>query len=503
MKKIKILTIALIIVVITMIAFFGLYTKVQNRMENQVQDYSYGMDLKGARSIRFVVNNESTTTVKDAEGKEVEDSSNLTDEQIAEKGYVKEEIPNNSEEVKTLENYKTSKEIIEKRLKKAGIQNYIIRLDELAGTIAVELTENEETDRIISTLNQSGKFEIIDSETKEVLMDNNDIKSARVMYGSSSSGTTAGTTVYLDIEFSKDGAKKLEEISEKYVKSEETPKDETQTTNNTTDNQSAENETAENTTQDSGETQNEAENATQDNTTTENTENSEETKANEKKITMKIDDNEIMSTSFDDPIRTGKLQLSMGGSSTDKKSIQSSIEQASNMATLLDTGKIPVKYNLEENQYILSEITDKEMSIAIYALLAIVVIGLIVLIIKNKAQGALGVISYIGFISIFSIVLRYTNVVISIEGFLAIAITLILNYILVTKLVSKSKQENIYKEFFIKIIPVIITAITFCFIKWMPISSFGMVMFWGIVLVMVYNPIVTNNLIKIQKGEEK
>ena len=99
--------------------------------------------------------------------------------------------------------------------------------------------------------------------------------------------------------------------------------------------------------------------------------------------------------------------------------------------------------------------------------------------------------------------LRSTNVVLTIEGFLAIAITLILNYILVTKLVSKTKQEKIYIDFFIKIIPLIITAITFCFIGWMNISSFGMVMFWGIFLIMVYNAIITNSLIKIQKGKEK
>lgn len=376
MKKIKILTITLVIAVITMIAFFGVYTKVQNRMENQVKDYLYGMDLKGARSIRFVVNNEKTTTIKDAEGKVVEDSESLTDEQIAEKGYVKEETPNNSEEVKTLDNYKTSKEIIEKRLEKSGVQNYIIKLDEQTGTIAIELTENENTDRVISDLSSTGKFEIIDSETKEVLMDNNDIKRARVMYGSDSSGTTAGTTVYLDIEFNKDGSKKLEEISEKYVKSEETPKDETQATDNTT-NETNNNEetTAENTT---------------NNETTDNAENNEEANTtNEKKIIMQIDDNEIMTTSFESPIKTGKLQLSMGASTTDQKSLQNSIEQASNIANVLDTGKMPIKYNLEENQYILSEITDEEISIGIYVALATIVIGLIILIIKNKAQGVI------------------------------------------------------------------------------------------------------------------
>ena len=51
MRKIKILTITLIIVLITMVAFFGVYTHVQNRMENQVKDYSYAMDIDGSRKM--------------------------------------------------------------------------------------------------------------------------------------------------------------------------------------------------------------------------------------------------------------------------------------------------------------------------------------------------------------------------------------------------------------------------------------------------------------------
>lgn len=85
MKKIKILTITLAIILITMIAFFGIYTQVQNRMENQVKDYEYAMDLKGSRNIRLTVNTESTTTIKDADGNIVEDADDLTAEEMAEK----------------------------------------------------------------------------------------------------------------------------------------------------------------------------------------------------------------------------------------------------------------------------------------------------------------------------------------------------------------------------------------------------------------------------------
>lgn len=468
MKKIKILTITLAIIAITMIAFFGIYTQVQNRMENQVKDYSEAMDLKGSRNIKLTVNTESITTIKDAEGKVIEEE--LTDEQIAEKGYTKEGIPNNKEEIKNAENYRASQKVIEKRLKKLGIDNYIIKLDEQTGDMIIELPENDQTDSAISNISETGKFEIIDSETNEVLMDNNDIKTAKVMYGSGSSTTSGGTSVYLDIEFNKKGKKKLEEISNQYVKVEDTSTEE-----NTTEGESA---------------------TTEENTASETT---------EKTITMKIDDETIMSTSFDEPIKIGRLQLSVGSSETDTDTLRGYVEQATSMATVLDTGNMPVKYDLNQNQYVLSDITANEMQIGIYVILAIIVVGIIVLLIRYKALGALGTISYIGFISLFMLVIRYTNVVLSIEGLLGMMIiAFALDYILIGKLLAKTDSKlEVYKEFFIKIIPIIILAITFCFVGWTPISSFGMVMFWGIVLIAVYNSIVTNSLLKINAGKEK
>ena len=462
MKKIKILTITLVIIAITMLAFFGVYTQVQNRMENQIKNYTDAMDLKGSRNVRLTVSTGNTTVVKDAEGKVVEEE--LTDEQIAEKGYTKEEVPDNKEEIKNVESYKDSKKVIEKRLKKLGADNYRIKLDEQTGDIVIEFTENDQTDSIISNINTAGKFEIVDSQTNEVLMNNSDIKKAKVMYGSDNSTGTAnsGTSVYLDIEFNKEGKKKLEEISNQYVKVEE------------------------------------------ENTTEEENANTEENAIDkeEKTVTMKIDDETIMSTSFEEPIKIGKLQLSVGSSSTDADTLQGYIDQAGSMATVLDTGNMPVKYELGENQYVLSDITKNDIEIAVYVVLGIIVLGIILLFIRYKIVGTLGIISYIGFISLFMLLVRYTNVVLSVEGILGILMVFVLDYMLINKLLKDNKIES-YQEFFTKIIPIMILAITFCFIGWVPISSFGMVMFWGIVLIAIYNSIVTNYLLKINAGKEK
>ena len=90
---------------------------------------------------------------------------------------------------------------------------------------------------------------------------------------------------------------------------------------------------------------------------------------------------------------------------------------------------------------------------------------------------------------------------------------MILNYIFVFKLVSKTKNEKLkdltintkiketYKEFFLRILPICIAAIVFCFGGWASLSSFGMVMFWGISLIAIYNAIITNLLFKINDNK--
>ena len=483
MKKIKLLTIILGIVLVTMVAFFGVYVSVQNRMEDKVKDYSYAMDLKGGRNIRLTVDTSTDTKIKDANGNEVTDADGLSDEELAEKGYTKEETAVNSQDVLNEDNYKKSKEIIEKRLKSLGVDNYVTKLDEETGDILVEIPENDNTDSVVSNLGTTGKFEIVDSSTQEVLMDNSDIKSARVMYGSNSSTTSRGTAVYLDIEFNKDGKDKLKNISSTYTNSSNT----TNTTDNTTNTENTDN-------------------TTSDDSSTETA----------KEITMKIDDEEIMSTSFDETIETGRLQLSVGTATTDTDTLQNYINQASSMAVVLDNGNMPIKYTVDTNEYILSDVTQDEVNIIAYVFIGLAAIALIVLIIRYRTNGLVNAFSYIGLASLFLLLLRYANVVISIEGIFGIAITLILNYIFVNKLLSKLKKEEkvdkavisiafkeTYKEFFIRIIPICIAVITFCFMPWEPLSSFGMVMFWGIALIAIYNIAITNLLVRVKASKKE
>lgn len=477
----------LAVILISLIAFVGIYVQKTNRMENIVKDYKYNMDLEGRRVISLKVSDEKETIIKDAEGNKVEEE--LTDEEISQKGYSKEEIPNNKEDVLTEENYEKSKNIIEKRLEKLNINNYIIRLDEVNGTIYLEIPENNKTDHTVSNISEMGKFEIIDDNDKTVLINNEQLKSAKVLYNTESTGTI----VYLSMEFTKEGKEKLSEISKTYVKTESN----TNETEETTEEQN--NENAENTTE-------EANNENEENATesTENNTSEETDTTEEKKVTLQIDENAMITTSFDEPIENGTIQLSMGAASSDKEEIEDTAEKATTIATLINNGNLPIKYQIDENKYVTSDFNKETIQQVIIAIAIAILIGLVLLSVKYKSKGLFASVSFIGFIAICSLIIRYTNVIITLNSIVAMIIVILLNFAFNIKILSKIKNQNdinkkikeSYKEFFMKIMPVIIISIVFSFINWVPISSFGMSLIWGLAIIAIYNILVTKNFIK-------
>ncbi len=464
-RIIKIITACLITILISMIGFVGIYTQKQNQMKNQIKDYDLSMDLKGARILSIKPKEDKETIIKDTEGNKI--TEELTDEQITEKGYTKEEVNKNAEKL-TKENFEKTKTIIQKRLKNMGIENYIIRLNEETGEIFIELEENTETDTIVSNIGATGKFEIQDSETKEVLLDNSDIKLVDVRYNTAETGTD----VYLNIQFDKEGKNKLTEITENY-----------KTINTTT------------------------KNTTTENTTSENTTSESETTEAQKKVVIKIDDEEVTTTSFDNIIRTGSLQLTVGKSSTSRGKINENAKKANNIASTLSFGNLPVDYEVSQNEYILSNITTKKIQ---QLITIIAVIGLIALMFRYKLTGVLSSIAFIGFTALYLLLVRYANVIITLEGIFGIAVILVINYILTNKIANSNEKEKTAKEVkkeygksWLKIIPICIISIVFSFARWTPIASLGMVMLWGLALSAVYQLFITIPLIKINDKSNK
>ena len=314
-KKLKLITEILAIVVICLVSFVGIYTKKANKMENQVKDYELSKDLSGYRELIFKVSD--ATEVLDSKGKVVGNTDNYTDSTIETNSYQKTENKINSDEELTEANYEKAKSIIEERLKSLRIQDYNLSLNKENGDIYLQIPENSDTDHIISNILQVAKFEIKDSEdTSNVLVTNDDLKKISAVYNT----TSSGTTVYLQIEFNKNGKNILKGLSTgDYA-----------TNENLTNNTNSTEATAETNTDESSTNE----------SNTENDSSSEEEKATQKKIILSIDGNDMITTSFDDPIEDGIIDLSMNQATTDQDSISQTLQSASTIATVVNSGSI-------------------------------------------------------------------------------------------------------------------------------------------------------------------
>lgn len=434
-QKLKVALVILFIILISLISCGGIFIQKGKAFENLVPEYKLGMDLEGGRRVSLVVDTSSNTVIYDIDGNIVEEEGEDT--------TTKEELVN-SKDALTLDNYNKSKNIMEKRLNEMGVSDYTIRADETNGTVYVELPENADTDLICSYLAIPGKFTVTNDEG-EVLLDGTHIKRAQVGY----SYVDSGTAIYLNIELNKEGTQIFKDITNTYVK--------------TTD---------------------------------------EEGNDTTKNISLNIDDTTLLTTYFESEISNGIIQMSIGSASTDNDSIQGYLQEASNLAVLLNTGDLPLVYNIEENMYVMSDITEDMFYIPSIILLAIILVGIIFLIIKYRKDGFLASIALIGYIATLLLVLRYTNVVLTMEGIVAIVISIVLDYIFTVyllNLIKKDETSSLFKEALIKtifiIIPVLITAVVLCFATWLPIFSFGMVTFWGLLDIVLYNLIITRTLI--------
>lgn len=437
-RNLKVILIILCIVLLSLISFGGIFVQKTKNYKNILPDYLLGMDLSGARHISLTVSDEKKDVIYDKNGKIVSEEG---------KDTTKKSEPVNAKENLTKENYENCKKIVEERLNLMGVPEYTLRFDEEKGTIGVDLVENSNTDMAIQYMYTKGKFTVED-EDGNVLLDNQNIEKAQIGYSTQS----VGTSVYLSMHLNKEGAQKLQEISKTYVK--------------TTD---------------------------------------EKGKDTTKNVVFKLDGMELISTYFKEEITSGILQLSVGKATTDGETIQSYLMEASNLAVILNSGNMPLEYKLSENRFVKSDITLSTFVIPSIIVIAIVFIGLIYLVIKYKKYGIISSILFIGYVAILLLVLRFANVVLTLEGVVGILIAIVLNYvftILLLKYLTSDDETEMNSKFnkaivkaIIVIIPATIMAIVLCFAKWLPIYSFGMVTFWGIIIMVLYNFTVTKFLL--------
>lgn len=445
-RRLKLTLVILLIVLVSIISFVGLFIQNTKFMDNLLPDYRLGMDLYGHRAISVGVSDQTETVYYDEDGNEVSSDT---------EGATSEEVPVNSEESLTKENYLKTKELVEKRFEDLNASEYIIRMNENNGDLTVYLPEDDMTDITSQFMYSKGEFTVED-EDGQVLMDNSNLKDVRVGY---STGTT-GTSVYLSFEFNEDSVEKLKEISNTYVESED-----------------------------------------------------EEGNDTSKQVLLKVDGSTLIQTTFDEEISNGVLPLTLG-TATDNETLNQYIESASNIAILVNNGPLPLEYTVEQNRFIKSDITLESLKIPAIVAGAILVIALLFLCIKYKKLGVLSAIAFIGYLAVVLIVIRVTSLVLTVEGMCGVVIATILGFAFMVYLVhmlSKQEKEKVqYRKtynksmlsMFMSLIPTLVIGIVLVFASWLPAYSFGTIIFWSILILLLYNASITRVLL-LNSIEEK
>ena len=359
------------------------------------------------------------------------------------------------ESVNTKENFIKARKIIEKRLKEMNVAQYTIAQDEETGKIVVNMVEDTATDTVIQYAYAKGNLTIEDPD-KNVLLDSSKIKQVKTMYAN----TDNGTSIYLNIEFNEEGKEILKNISNEYKVPEKVEE-------NNDDNE--------------------------ENTTDEKEENSEENEKESKEVTIKIDGSTVLSTQFEKEITNGSIQLSVGGETKTQAELQSYVKEAGYVEKILNSGALPVEYKVTANRYMKSNITRDMYNLAI-------------IIFKYKKNGLLTAVAYIGYIAVLLLAIRYTNVILTIEGILGLIVALAINYtfnVYILNYISKSEDkaelETNFNRAFTKIsialIQVLILSVILILTSWLQIYSFAMIIFWGLAITIVWNIILTKTLI--------
>lgn len=440
-KKLITVVIIFIVAIIMFASFFGI--KKMDKNGNNVEllpNQKIGMEFEKTRIINANVSQETTTTIYDSEGQvvEVEEGKEYTEEE----GYKTVETPVNEASLKTLENYKKMKKMIEMRLKGIGATQYFIDMNKENGNIQIQIPEDENADEVENFIKSTSGLILLDGETFESVFDSSYLKKAEVAY---SQGNTE-TAVLLQLSFNEEGTKKLQELNNIYVET----------------------------------------------TTTETNEAGEEEEVtNSKTVWVFLNGSFIGTTVLPNIVYDNKIMFTFG-LSNDSNEIQEAVENAELQAVLLNSGTAPLQYEYS-NEVKESEITVNQAFIYLTALGAVFVIAYIFLVIKFKAKGFISVYFQVGFLGALLLVIRLTNTIITIEGVSGIIISMVLEfiftYIVLTNLVKNT--EGMYKKsnltFFLNTIPLYAIAIVFTFATRAHISSFGMTLFWGILMIYVYN----------------
>ena len=450
-KKLKLTLMILICVLIILIGIVGIYQKKGNSYKDVMPKYNLSSDLEGSTVLEFEVDKGTNTIYLDKDGKEV-DSSEVTEKN--EKDYTKKEVLVNEEESLNLDNYKKVVKIMKERLKFLRADQYRIDLDEKTGKIVLTYSDDYPED-IKSILPMEAKMELIDVNTEEIILDYNDFVSAEATYAAlDPMAETPSYAIYINLKLNDSGIEKINNI-DKY-----------KTTNN---------------------------------------EESEE-KETTNSFKVMFDTDEIAEVSYDDILLVNNkiLRICTDNNLTTDSAINSALNTNTIVSKLATMGRMPVIYNIEAEEYIKSNAVNY-IDYIIIGMIAICAVISIYFVIKYKSKGILAVIAFVANISLFLILIRLTNIQISLNGLAGILGLIVLNTILVNNMLKAIKEEktfsenikNAYLRTIDAFVAVLIIFAVFAFSSMAVINSMGLLVFWGWLVILLGNLMLTVPMLAI------
>lgn len=446
MKKRVFLTIAIILIVavIMFTSFFGIYRKDENGVKrNIIPDYKMGMEFTNSVKIKGTVSEAvASQKIFDKDGNEVTTKEEGV-EYTEENGYRIEETKVNSNEAKTLENYKKSKDIIKEKLDKLNVAEYNLTLNETNGAIDIEIPADNQAEWLEQAIQTPGSLIFIDTSNFQVVFSNEYIKDSAVV-------TRQGDMevgVFLQIELTDEGINKLKELSEP-VKVE---------------------------------------------TNTEEGEQAEDQNQEEKTVIrqvfvllngMSLGTTEITNIIYDNTIVIPFIV------SNNNDEINAAIKDTQDQSVILNAGTTPVVYEFNK-ETVESTFSVENLLKYIVALGVIAGILIIYMVIRFRAKGFISTYFQIGYFATLLLIIRLTNVRLPLEGIAGIAMAIIVNYMFNHIMLKNIDNSSMYKdtniEFLFKTLPLFILSIVFTFSSKASVSSLGMTIFWGIMITYIYN----------------
>lgn len=457
LKRIRITAVLIIMLLIIAIGFFGIYAKNTGIWSNVLPEYNLGMELGGYRELHFTLDSSEETkdVYIDENGnykgdvKSEESSSGIVEDTTVQtspainlpEGYKIENrtIAKNDPSKINIENFEKAKKIIQKRLEKYELYEYNLRQDSVTGTIILEVPNDEQAELKRALVSTIGTIQFVDSQTGLILLDDSNLVLASPFAMTTEEGEY---DVYLQLDFDEEGKKILEKITNEY-----TPTVAGDGTENTST------------------------------------------------VEVRLDDQPIISTHFEEPITSGTVHVPMGEPTADYEEYYQLVEDVQEVCEIINEENLPLYYVIRNDAVLQSEFNDNAKLIALIVYIVLTLIISIYMIVKYKFEGLRQAVTSVAYVAFLTIVFRYANILITYNSIISLVCVIIINYIFALKFLKKLKQSGIrkdalkesLKELYLAIIPFAIVAVIFTFMSATVINSVGTTLFWGLLLQLLFS----------------